>query len=228
MKRSLMLLAAYLLLTAQAPPSALASRELRLEIRQAEDRAGKRIEALEHRVENFERNTWIVVGLCGLSLTGLIPTYVLLLRRARRLVEERLSSLIESRPRALLTMIDEREADQRLRRDTPILVIADRFETEGFLRTSGFSKVTTRDAEVKAPIDRGDVVVFDLDHGCSEEAAEEHIARNPPEAFLVYTSGVSNLRGKNGTYANSPVTLFSRLMELIKFKDALERESTRR
>jgi hypothetical protein len=58
--RAVLLPAAFLLLTAQAPPSDPASRELRLEIKQAEDRAAERAAALERRIEEFERQTWIV------------------------------------------------------------------------------------------------------------------------------------------------------------------------
>jgi hypothetical protein len=219
--------AAFLLLTAQAPPADLASRELRLEIKQAEDRAGKRADELARRLEDLEFKADLILLLFGVSVAGIVPAYWLLIRRTKELVEERIGSLIESRPRALLALIDERDANLRLRRETPILVIADKLETEGLLRGSGFAKVKTRPPSANGaatPIDPGAVVVFNLDDGCSEQTASDLIIRNSLDCYLVYTSGRSNLRGSNVTFANSPVTLFSRLMELIEYKDALERE----
>jgi hypothetical protein len=47
------------------------------------------------------------------------------------------------------------------------------------------------------------------------------IEKNPLESVLVYTAGRSELRGPRLTFANSPVTLFSRLMELIRFRQAM-------
>jgi hypothetical protein len=224
------LLAAFLLLTAQAPPSDLASRELRFEIQQTEDRAGRRIDDLQRRVEDLERKESLLLLLFGVSLVGAIPAYRLWIRKAKKLVDQKLGSLIESRPRALLALIDERDADLRLRHETPILVLAESLETEAVLRGSGFARVTTRKPGEKATdrqLASGAIVVFNLDDGCSEETAADLIARNSLEYFLLYTSGRSSIRGKNATFANSPVTLFSRLMELIEYKDALERESRR-
>lgn len=230
MKRSLtlpwMLLSVLLPLTAQVQSSDLTSRELRLEIKQAEDRVGDSIDELEHRVENLE----LLRLLLGISVAGIIPAYWLLVRKTKKLVEEKIGSLIESHPRALLALIDERDADLRRRRETAILVVAETLETEGLLRGSGFSRVTTRKPtadSATARIDGASVVVFDLDSGCTEESASELIAGNNLEFFLVYTSGRSNLRGKSCTFANSPVTLFSRLTELIEYRYAVERELQR-
>jgi len=226
----LFLLAAFLLLTAQAPPSDLASRELRLEIKQAEDRAGSRVDDIQRRVEDLERKESLLLFLFGVSLAGVIPAYWLWIRKAKKLVDEKLGSLIESRPRALLALIDERDAKLRLRQETPILVIAESLETEGILRGSGFAKVTTRKPREKitdSHLSSGAIVVFNLDDGCSEETAADLIARNSLEYFLLYTSGRSSIRGKSTTFANSPVTLFARLMELIEYKGAREQESRR-
>ncbi len=228
MKRSLLMFAAFLLLTAQAPPSDLASRELRLEIKQAEDRAGTRVDEVQRRVENLELKEGLLLLFFGVTLAGIGPAYWLLLRKSKKLVDEKLGSLIESRPRALLALIDEREASLRRRRETPILVIADSLETQGILRGSGFGRVTTRkpgERETADQIASGAIVVFTLEDGCSEETASDLIARYNLDFFLLYTSGRSSIRGKSATFANSPVTLFARLMELIEFKDALERES---
>jgi hypothetical protein len=226
----LLLLAAFLLLTAQAPPSDLASRELRLEIKQAEDRVGSRVDGIQRRVEDRERKESFLLLLFGVSLVGVFPAYRLWVRKAKKLVDQKLGSLIESRPRALLALIDEREANLRRRHETPILVIAESLETEGLLRGSGFAKVTTRkpgEKGTESQIASGAIVVFNLEDGCSEETAADLITRNSLEYFLLYTLGRSSIRGKSATFANSPVTLFARLMELIEYKDALERESCR-
>lgn len=215
-----------LVLLAATTPQALDVRELRLQVREAEDRAGRKIEALEQRIDDALAKA-ILFGLpFGLTAVGLYPAFWLLLHKTTKRIDERLGALIEARPRALLALIDERDGDRRRRRETPILVFGDRFETEGLLRQSGFATVTTRNPadRVAARIDLNSVVVLDLDGGCPEEVAAGLISRHCEEFFLVYTGGRSELRGENVTFANSPVTLFSRLKELVDYRDALDRE----
>lgn len=228
-RRFWMALPSYFLLAA-APPPDLDVREIRVEIREAEQRAGRKVDELERRVETIVSVATMIAIPLGLTVVGLIPAYLRLLRYTNKRVEERLDALIESRPRALLALIDERDGDHRRRRETPILVLADRLETEGLLRQSGFATVTTRSPatdRAAARIDRNSVVVLDLDGGCSEEVASGLISIHREEFFLVYTGGRSDLRGENVTFANSPVTLFSRLKELVDYKDALDREAGR-
>ncbi len=210
-------------LTARAQSSDLASRELRLEIKEAEDRAGDRIREIQRRVESLE----FILRILGISIVGFVPAFWLIFRKTRKRVEERVGTVIESRPRALLALLDERDAGLKLRRETAILVVAETLETEGLLRASGFAQVITRSpTDITERMDRTSVVIFDLDSGCSEQTASELITRSSLEYFLVYTSGPgrSIIRGKGGTFANSPVTLFGRLTELIVYKAAVERE----
>lgn len=222
-----LLLSPPVLLQAQAPPQELAARELRLEIREAEERVGERIDGLETRVEEAE--TWFktLATLLGVSALGLVAAYLRWLRKAGQLMDERLAALVESRPRALMALIDERDAALRQRSEAPILVIAERFETQGILLGSGFRKVTTRSTsapDLVAELAKAPVVVFALDDGCDEDSAQGLITRHGIEFFLAYKAGRSQLQGRHATYANSPVTLFARLSELIAYRAAVERE----
>lgn len=184
---------------------------------------------LGDRLHNIELVMTAAAVLFGLTFVGIIPSYFGLLRRAQKMVDKKLASIIKSRPSALVELIDERDADQRLRRETSVRVVAAALTTEAVLRQTGFLDVTTMppDSEEARKIPHDVLVIFDLDHGCSEETASALIKRNSLESVLVYTAGRSELRGAQVTFANSPVTLFSRLMELIRFRKAMARPSTR-
>lgn len=165
----------------------------------------------------------LLIALFGVNVIGMLPWYFALLYRAKKMMDRKLDSLVHERPGKLHELIDERDADLRLRRETPILVVAESLGTAAILHKVGFSKVTTvspeeMNAQKIAP---NAPVVFDLDNGCSEDLAASLIETRSLENVLVYTSGRSDIRAPHVTYANSPVTLFSRLMELIRFQKAL-------
>ena len=177
------------------------------------------------RVRDLELKWDLLVALFGINLVGMLPWYFALLYQAKKMIDRKLDSLIREKPGKLHELIDERDADLRLRRETPILVVAASLGTAAILHKVGFSQVTTvspEDMKVQE-IAPNAPVVFDLDNGCPEELASSLIQTRSLENVLVYTSGRSNLRAPHVTYANSPVTLFSRLMELIRFQKALGR-----
>jgi hypothetical protein len=178
---------------------------------------------LAERLGDLELKWNLLVALFGINLVGMLPWYFVLLRQTKKRIDKKLDELISEKPGKLHELIDERDDDLRLRRETPVLVVATSLGTAAILHKVGFSRVTTvspedmktRETTPDAP------VIFDLDHGCSEEQAASLIETRSLESVLVYTSDRSNVRAPHVTYANSPVTLFSRLMELIRFRKAL-------
>ncbi len=185
--------------------------------REVEDQFGDRLQDLE-----FKSN--LAVSLLGINLFGIIPAYLFLLKRAKTIADEKIAAAVDGQIKTLMDMLDERDEELSLRGDTPVLVIADQRQTAGFLRQAGFAKVTTMESDKAASetISRDLLVVFDIDHGCPEATASSLIERNSLESVLVYTAGRSEIRGPQVTFANSPVTLFSRLLELIRFRKAMK------
>jgi len=175
------------------------------------------------RLRDLEIKSTVAITLLGINLFGIVPAYLYLLHRARKIAEKEIAKAAHSRHLDLAMMLDERDDDRRLRRETSILVIAARAGTEGILRQTGFADVLTILPETleARKIEPASIVVFDLDNGCSEELAASLIETRALESVLVYTSKRSNLSAPGLTYANSAVTLFSRLMELIRFRKAL-------
>lgn len=179
---------------------------------------------VDDRLRKIEITATAAATLFGVTLLGIVPSYFALLRRARIIAEEKIAAAVDGQIKTLMDMLDERDEELSLRGDTPVLVIADQRQTAGFLRQAGFAKVTTMEPDKAASetISRDLLVVFDLDHGCPEATASSLIERNSLESVLVYTAGRSEIRGPQVTFANSPVTLFSRLLELIRFRKAMK------
>lgn len=175
------------------------------------------------RLRDLEIKSTVAITLFGLNLFGIVPAYFYFLHRARKIAEDEIAKAAHSRHHEIAAMLDERDDDRRLRRETSITVIAAKAVTEGILRQTGFSKVITiaPDQVETSKIGPDTIVVFDLDHGCSEEQASELIKKRSLASVFVYTSGGrSNIRAPQVSYANSPVTLFARLMELARFREA--------
>lgn len=210
-------IAAPLLLCASLAAAQPAPPDLPEQVRrEVEDQFGDRLRDLELKAN-------LAVILLGINLFGIIPAYLFLLKRARTIAEEKIASEVDGQIKTLMDMLDERDEELLLRSNTPVIVIANQRQTAASLRHAGFSKVTTLEPEKAASetIPPDSLVVFDLDHGCPEETASSLIVNNSLESVLVYTAGRSELRGPQVTFANSPVTLFSRLMELIRFRKAV-------
>lgn len=200
-----------------AAPESIEVREIRLELKETKLALEERIAALE-----LVRN--ILFGLFGVGALTLPLAYVRWLRKADRLAEERLERIIASRPKALVELVAEHDAEQRLRRETRVAIVSEALDLEKVLRQHGFRSVITIGGEKAASeLGEADAVVFDLEQGVDERRAAAIIETQNLEHVLVFCFGRANLPPGRATFANSHMTLFSRLQELLKFKDAAAR-----
>lgn len=180
------------------------------------------VTALAARVENLEQAGGWVLALLGVSSVLGLPAFVWGLgKRISRLADERISSLLESRPGALLTIVEEHDSELKLRRSSRILIVSETLDLEKVLRQHGFLKVVSKmPGEEADEVRQAAAVVLDL-RTLAEERAADLIRQHGLEYTLAYTTGRAGLR--NATFANSPVTLFARLCELLKFQAACEK-----
>jgi len=135
-------------------------------------------------------------------------------------LDARLSSLLESRPGSLLAIVEEHDREVRLRRESRIVIVSAALDLEAVLRQHGFLKVVSKDPVPEAAtMEQAAAVVLDL-RTFSEEQAARLMREHGLEHVLAYTTGRAVL--PNATFANSPITLFARLSELLKFQAARE------
>jgi hypothetical protein len=176
---------------------------------------------LAGRVDDLELLRNVVLGLLGASALGLPALWWRLGKRISRVADEQISSLLESRPGALLTLVAEHDREVKLRRESRIVIVSDGLDLETVLRQHGFFKVVSRppDAELGA-LGEAAAVVFDL-RTLAEETAASLMRQHGLDHVLAYTTGRAAL--PKATFANSPITLFARLCELLKFEAAREK-----
>lgn len=193
--------------------SAIPIEQLRSEIKQTEDRLSDRIEKLE------SVKTWLL-GSFVFSLAVIGGLYWRAVHYADRRAREEIDKIAQGRGDVLNKLIDDREKGRRLRAETEILVVADAGETGGLLQRLGFKRVVTTspDEARTRRIEPNHVVVFDVEHGCSDEAGKEIVQSKSLDFVLAYKRGNSSITSTYGTFANSPVTLFTRLTELLDFR----------
>lgn len=178
------------------------------------------VAGLAARVSDLEFLRTIVLGLLGASILGLPALWWRLGKRISRVADARISSLLESRPGALLTLVEEHDREVKLRRESRIVIVSDGLDLETVLRQHGFFRVVSKPPESDlGAVGEAAAVVFDL-QTLSEEKAANLMRRHGLEHALAYTTGRANL--PNATFANSPITLFARLCELLKFEAARE------
>lgn len=191
----------------------------------AGDPAAGSLADLEHRVQTLEISRNVLLALSGGTLIGLILGWVRLARRADRLARRHVDELVARYPGAVERIVQEHETEARLRRQAPIALISDHLEIQALLRRHGFRELTTVPAadatsEELAPFA---AVVLDLDRTLTPEAAAVLIESHPRDVFLAYSPHRVDLPPNRTTFANSPITLYARLMELLKFHEARDR-----
>lgn len=179
------------------------------------------VSVLSARVRDLELSGMTVLGLLGASVLGLPVLWWRLGKRISRLADERISSLLESRPGALLTIVEEHDSELKLRRGSRIVIVSEALDLEAVLRQHGFLRVVSRIPGAEADeVGQAAAVVLDL-RTLAEEQAESLMRKHSLEYVLAYTTGRAAL--PNATFANSPITLFARLCELLKFQAAREK-----
>lgn len=228
--------AAFLALALVSPAAAqqiVEARELKLEIKEAENRLGERLDKLADRVEELEsaRRWWTLLaveglGLLGLNLIVVLIAYYKACRFAKKEADRRLREIISGRSQVMSDLIDQHDLETRLRESAQILIVSDSRRLQGFLEDAKFEKVRTisRDEAMKTEIDRSATVVIDREGGCSEENGKELVAKNRLEYLLVYVDGRSDIETRYVNRANSLVTLYARLMELLRLRYLTEHD----
>jgi hypothetical protein len=79
-----------------------------------------------------------VLGLIGLSsVLGVPALWWRLGKRISRLADERISSLLESRPGALLSIVEAHDGEIKLRRGSRIVIVSEALDLETVLRQHG-------------------------------------------------------------------------------------------
>jgi hypothetical protein len=203
--------------TSAAPPEPTDVRELRLELKEVELELAERIGALE-------RMNSLVFGVIGVSLVTLIFGWSRWVRKAEQAAEERLETIVASRPGAILKLIADYDAEKELRETTQVKIVSKTLEIERVLRQHGFKRIQTLAADAAATLEPDDAVIFDLEDGVDEPRATEILETRGLEHVLVFSYGRAKLPPGRTTFANSYVTLFSRLQELLRFKAAEARD----
>jgi len=186
------------------------------------------IAALEARVEDLEGVLDTLFTITGTTLAGTVLAIVVgwfrLVKKADRLARKQVDRIVESYPGAVERLVQEHETEARLRREARVAVVSDSLDQQALLREHGFRNLTTlfpvqatsQDLEPFA------AVVLDLTAGLSQSVAAEIIRNHPRDVFLAYSTAPGRLELPAGrsTFANSPITLYARLMELLEFHEA--------
>ncbi len=205
---------AFFAFPALADSTAIDLRELELKFKEANLELTRRISTLE-----TQRN--VILGLFGVTAFAVPGLYLRLLRKADELAQQRLSEIIESRPDELMKLIKEQDSERSLRSDTRVTIVSKRLDLEQVLRRHGFKNIKT---EARGRLDEAfeetGAIVLDLVHGLSEEEAVSIIEEYHLEHVLAFCHDRVTLPTGKATFANSHMTLFNRLLELIKFEAA--------
>jgi hypothetical protein len=121
----------------------------------------------------------------------------------------------------MLETEEEAEGGKDELRDANVTIMSDAPDLEGVLRQHGFrSVVTIGHSKAKKNLADADAVILDLVEGLNEEQAAAIIEEQNLDHVLVFCFGRVNLPPGKATFANSHMTLYSRLQELLRFKYA--------
>lgn len=185
------------------------------------------LRALEERVISLEWHRNLLLGLAGGTAIGLVSSWFLLMRKAGQLGRRHMERMVERFPGAVERVVQEHETAARLRRESRVLTVADGVGLQARLREHGFLELESIEPSAVGGEDlaSADAVVFDLTDGVSPARAAEIIQSHPRDVYLAYSTARARVELPAGrtTFANSPITLYARLMELLEYHETRRR-----
>jgi hypothetical protein len=186
------------------------------------------IAVLEERVRELESSRNLLLAVSGTTLIGTALAAALgwfrLLRRVERVARRHVDRLVQAYPGAVERVVQEHETETRLRREAKVAVVSEDLNLQALLRERDFKNLTTVRPEgaTSETLEPYAVVVLDLTKGLTEAGARALIESHARDVFLAYSTAAArvDLPPGRATFANSPITLYARLMELLKFQRA--------
>lgn len=159
-----------------------------------------------------------ISGVVGLSL---LSAFFALLEYTRSFIKKKIGEEFQEKADSWQSVINNYDQDQKLKTDTRIhlLTATGNGKTPALLRRWGFKKVTLVfvDKFIENPYqDAFDVLLFDR---LTEAPINKILAEMPDQVCVAYSPDghLKDVKGERLNFANSQITLFSRILETARF-----------
>lgn len=180
----------------------------------------KRVTTLEHQPD------WIKILSFILGLSGVVGilTYI------QTQIDKKIAQAWQTKEETLRRMVHEADLDHQIRQEEQVTILSDDGrQLREWLRQLGFCQVRLKeiDPRMDAPtvpaLDKPGLIVLAV----SDRSWNEAFAASYPHPLLCYWTGERMLQTYQDrvTFANSKITLYSRLMEFARYMRQCEERS---
>jgi hypothetical protein len=171
---------------------------------------------------------WLLLIGVPATILGLLTVYFGAVKKARKIIVERIETIVEHKREDLIKLIETQEFDTKLKNTKKLLVLsandaANEKVKETFSKLR-FKTVNFRVVTQYTAFADYDLIIFnDFDGLFSQAVIDDYIANIPDEdvSFVAFTT--KNLtRNPRINFSNSPFTLYHSILSTLKYTEILK------
>lgn len=190
-----------------------------------DDNVEKKVEDIDEAKKILK---WLLfLGIPG-TILGLLAVYFGAVKRAKKIIVERIETIVEHKRDDLIKLIETQEYDTKIKNTKKLLVLSPNDQANEKIKAT-FSKLKFKSVNFRVvtqyvAFNDYDLVIFnDSDGSFSQAVIDDYISNTPDEdiSFVAYT--IKNLtRNPRINFSNSPFTLYHSILSTLKYTEILK------
>lgn len=193
--------------------------------RHVDETVGKKVEDID---ESKRILKWLLVIGIPATILGLLGVYLSAVKKARKIIVDRIETIVEHKREDLIKLIETQEFDTKLKNTKKLLVLSSNDTANDKIKETfskfKFKTVNFRVVSEYTEYNGYDLIIFnDFDGLFSQVVIDDFIANTPDEdvSFVAYTT--KNLtRNSRINFSNSPFTLYHSILSTLKYTEILK------
>lgn len=190
-----------------------------------EDTVDKKVEDIDEAKKILK---WLLLIGIPATILGLIGVYFSAVRKARKIIVERIENIVEHKREDLIKLIETQEFDTKLKNTKKLLVLSANDAANDKVKKTfsrlKFKTVNFRVVTQYTVFSDYDLIIFnDFDGLFSQAVIDDYITNTPDEdvSFVAFTT--KNLtRNPRINFSNSPFTLYHSILSTLKYTEILK------
>lgn len=189
-------------------------------------------ETVDKKVEDIDEAKkilkWLLLIGIPATILGLLAVYFGAVKKARKIIVERIETIVEHKREDLIKLIETQEYDTKLKNNKKLLVLSSSDEAnekfKPMFQKLKFKDVNFRSVSTYIEYNSYDLIIFnDSDSSFDQTLIDEYVQNSVDEnvSFVVYTN--RNLtRHPRINFCNSSFTLYHNILSTLKYTEILK------
>lgn len=190
-----------------------------------DDTVDKKVEDIDEAKRILK---WLLLIGIPATILGLLAVYFGAVKKARKIIVDRIETIVEHKREDLIKLIETQEFDTKLKNTKKLLVLSANDAANDKVKET-FSKLKFKTVNFRVVTQYTaytdyDLIIFnDFDGLFSQAVIDDYIANTPDEdvSFVAFTT--KNLtRNPRINFSNSPFTLYHSILSTLKYTEILK------